>query len=70
MRDEEETLKTNYVVLVFNKTNVESSSMRRTRAKATRDENEEDCEDVSSSFSFMVRAVIIITIITTTTTDE
>ena len=38
----------------FNKTNVESSSMRRTRAKATRDENEEDFEDVSSSFSFMV----------------
>ena len=38
----------------FNKTNVESSSMRRTRAKARRDENEEDFEDVPSSFSFMV----------------
>ena len=38
----------------FNKTNVESSSMRRTRVKATRNENEEDFEDVPSSFSFMV----------------
>ena len=38
----------------FNKTTVESSSMRRTRVKATRNENEEDFEDVPSSFSFMV----------------
>ena len=37
----------------FNKMTVESS-MRRTRVKATRNEDEEDFEDVSSSFSFMV----------------
>jgi len=37
----------------FNKKTVESS-MRRTRVKATRNEDEEDFEDVSSSFSFMV----------------
>ena len=31
-----------------------STSMRRTRVKATRDGKEEDFEDVPSSFSFMV----------------